>query len=571
MIQGIGASEGIRIGKVFKYNQVELVIIKRTISNVEQEIQRFEDSITKSIEELEQLKAKTEQVIDANTAKIFCSHIDILNDPELLAGVKNKIKEENVNCDHALKYVCDTYVAMFEAMDDEYIRERAIDLKDATKRVLMHIHGVESSTLSEINEEVILVAKDLTPSDTARLNKNMIKGFITDSGGPTSHSAIIARTLEIPAIVGTENAFDTLKNNQIIVLDGFSGKISTNPTGKIVSDIQQRIEQYNQNKAIWETYKDKKSVSLDGKQVKICANIGNPDDLAAAIAYGSDGIGLYRTEFLYMGQKNFLNEEEQLEAYKVVLECMGDKPVIIRTLDIGGDKELDYLHMDEASNPLFRNRNLRFCSTMPDLFKTQLRAILRASIYGNLHIMFPMIATVDELRQAKAILKEVEEELVLESKEIGKDYKIGMMVEVPSVAVLADVFAKEVDFFSIGTNDLIQYTFAADRGDDKVAYLYQPCNPSILQLISMIIKAAHHEGKWVGMCGEMAAEMDAIPVLLGLGLDEFSVSAPKVLKARQLISKISYSQAKALAEKTLEMENEAQVKQLVDEFKKNID
>ncbi len=482
----------------------------------------------------------------------------------------SKINDEHVNADYALKEVADTFVAMFESMDNEYFRERAADIKDVTKRVLTHIQGLETSSLAEISEEVIVLAKDLTPSDTAQLNKELVKGFITDIGGRTSHSAIMARTLEIPAVVGTKTGYDVLENGDMVILNGSTGEVVIKPTQEEIDAYMLKIEEYERQKALWQQFKDKPSLTKDGKHIEMGANIGNPEDLEGVINNGGECIGLYRTEFLYMGKSDYPNEEEQYNAYKAVLEGMAGKPVVVRTLDIGGDKELSYLKMDHELNPFLGNRALRLCLNMPDVFRTQLRALLRASVHGDLHIMFPMIATAGELRKAKEFLANVKAELVEEGIEVSESVKVGIMIEIPAAAVIADVLAKEVDFFSIGTNDLIQYTFAADRMNEKVSYLYQPFNPSLLRLISMVIKAAHKEGKWAGMCGEMAGEIKALPLLIGLGLDEYSMSASGILKARYLADKIDSEEAKALAEKALECDSQIAVLELVDAYLEKI-
>lgn len=566
MIQGIGASDGISIGKIYKYNQVEIIINKKTISNTDKEVEKFKEALSKSEIELKAIQDKTAKNVDVETAAIFGAHIEILNDPELSSAVIAKVTDEYVNADYALKEVSDTFVVMFESMDNEYFRERAADIKDVTKRVLIHIQGLEISSLADISEEVIVLAKDLTPSDTAQLNKALVKGFITDIGGRTSHSAIMARTLEIPAVVGTKDAFDQLETGDKVILNGATGEIILNPTEEETKSYVAKIKIYEEEKASWQVFFDKPSLTKDGKHFEIGANIGNPEDLEGVNNNGSDCIGLYRTEFLYMGKSDYPNEEEQLKAYREVLEGMGDKPVVVRTLDIGGDKELSYLKMEHEMNPFLGNRALRLCFNMPDVFRTQLRALLRASVYGDLHIMFPMIATVGELRKAKEFVENVRAELKEEGLEVSDTFKIGIMIEIPAAAVIADILAKEVDFFSIGTNDLIQYTFAADRMNEKVSYLYQPFNPSLLRLISMVIKAAHKEGKWVGMCGEMAGEIKALPVLLGLGLDEFSMSAAGVLRARHLAATIDMDEAKNLAEAALNCESQVEVLKLVDKF-----
>lgn len=566
MVKGIGASDGIAISRVYKYEQVELVVTKRDQCDAEAELALFEKSINSSITEIQAIKKKTEETVDAETAAIFGAHIEILNDPELIGGVKSMISENCVNADFALKTVSDNFVAIFESMDNEYIRERAADIKDVSKRLLMHIQGIQGSSLSEINEEVVVVAKDLTPSDTAQLNKDLVKGFITNVGGRTSHSAIMARTLEIPAVVGTNDGFEQLETGDLVLLNGSTGEVIANPTDVEVAEYQKKIEEIVKEKAIWATYKDKTSVTKDGAHIDLAANIGNPDDVVGVLDNGGEGVGLYRTEFLYMGRSDFPDEMVQYEAYKAVLEKMGDRPVVVRTLDIGGDKELDYMEMEEELNPFLGNRALRLCLSKPELFKVQLRALLRASVHGDLHIMFPMIATLAEFRQARDFLKDIEKELIADNIPVSDDYKLGIMIEIPAAAILADAFAKEVDFFSIGTNDLIQYTFAADRMNEHVSYLYQPFNPSLLRLISMVAKAAHAEGKWVGMCGEMAGEAGALPLLIGLGLDELSMSAPSILRTRYMATKIDKNEAVKLTEDAMNASGEEEVKEMVDAY-----
>lgn len=563
MIKGIGASDGICIGKVYKYEQVELVVVKQSVENVESEIQRFEGAVASSIAEITKIKEKTAETMDEEHAAIFGAHIEVLGDPELIGGAKNMIEEDFVNADYALKTVSDNFVAIFEAMDNEYIRERAADIKDVTVRVLRHIQGVKAASLTEISEEVVVVAKDLTPSDTAQLDKNLVQGFITNVGGRTSHSAIMARTLEIPAVVGTNNGFEQLSDGQLVMLNGATGEVIPDPTEAEIADYKAKAEEIVKQKALWAQYKDKKTVTADGVHVDLAANIGQPEDVEGVLNNGGEAVGLYRTEFLYMGRSDFPNEAEQIDAYKKVLEDMAGKPVVVRTLDIGGDKELDYMPMEEEMNPFLGNRALRLCMTKPDMFKVQLRALLRASVYGDLHIMFPMIATVDEFRDAKAFLKDVEAELRREGVEVSDSYKLGIMIEIPAAAVAADILAREVDFFSIGTNDLIQYTFAADRMNENVSYLYQPFNPSLLRLIKMVTSAAIAEGKWAGMCGEVAGEADALPLLIGLGLTELSMSAPSILRTRYMASKMKKSDCEALVEEALKAANQEEVKALV--------
>jgi phosphotransferase system enzyme I (PtsI) len=568
LIRGIGASEGISIGKVFRYDHIEVIAEKNEVEDTALEIERFQKGLTESIVDLTGIKDYAEENINAETAAIFEAHIEILKDPEFANQVKEVITTEGINGEYGLEKVTHQFVSMFENMDNEYFRERAADIKDVSRRVLMHMKGIKSHDLSEINSEVILAARDLTPSDTAQLNRKWVKGFIADIGGRTSHSAIMARTLEIPAVVGTMTGFDSLEDGEIVILDGMQGIIIQNPDESVIADYQEKIKELEALKTIRAAYVDKPSLTADGLHIEIGANIGSPEDLDGVLSYGAECIGLYRTEFLYMGKKTFPTEDEQFEAYKKVLEGMKDKPVVVRTLDIGGDKELDYMTMEKELNPFLGNRAIRLCLSRKELFLTQLKALLRASVYGNLHIMFPMIATIDELREAKQMIQVAKEELQKKEayEELEFSYKIGIMVEIPSTAIMASAFAKEVDFFSIGTNDLIQYTFAADRMNENVSYLYQPFNPAILKLVKMVIEAAHAEGKWVGMCGEMAGEPLALPLLIGLGLDEYSMSAPGILRARQQAETIDSNKARDIAQQALELTSQEDVLALIGEI-----
>ena len=565
MIQGIAASEGISIGKVFKYEHMEVVADKNEVEDTGIEVERFQKALRESIVDLTKIKEYAEENINIETAAIFEAHIEILKDPEFDDQVKSIIMNEGINGEYGLEKVSQQFVQMFENMDNEYFRERAADIKDVSRRVLMHMKGMKGHDLTEINSEIILAARDLTPSDTAQLNRRWVKGFITNIGGRTSHSAIMARTLEIPAVVGTMSGFESLEDGEWVILDGIQGIIIQSPEESVIAEYKEKIQKLEALKTIRAAYIEKPSLTADGIHIEIGANIGSPDDLDGVLSYGAECIGLYRTEFLYMGKKTFPTEEEQFEAYKKVLEGMKDKPVVVRTLDIGGDKELEYMTLDKELNPFLGNRAIRLCLSQKELFITQLKALLRASAYGNLHIMFPMIATLDELREAKQMLQRAKEELQMNEAYAENDfsYKVGIMVEIPSTAIMASTFAKEVDFFSIGTNDLIQYTFAADRMNENVSYLYQPFNPAILKLIKMVIEAAHAEGKWVGMCGEMAGEPLALPLLIGLGLDEFSMSAPGILKARQQAEHIDSKKAKDLATQALQLTSQEDVLELI--------
>ena len=567
-IKGIAASNGIAIAKAFKLIEPELTVVKSTISDVEAEINLYKEALVKTTEELQKIKVKAAQNLSEEEAAVFDAHINMANDPELLSQTTDKIKTENVNASYAFDEVSNMFIMMFESMDNEYFRERAADIKDIKKRILAHLLGVKVNDPSTIDEQVVIIAEDLTPSDTAQLDRNFVKGFATNIGGRTSHSAIMARSLEIPAVVGTKTVLEDVKDGDMIILDGLEGNVIVNPSAEQLAHYEQVAASYEAQKAEWAKLKNEKTVSKDGQHVELAANIGTPKDVEGVLANGGEAVGLYRTEFLYMGRDNFPTEEEQFEAYKAVLEAMGDKPVVVRTLDIGGDKELPYLHLPKEMNPFLGYRAIRLCLDDTDLFRTQLRALLRASAYGKLRIMFPMIATLNEFRSAKALLLEEKAKLVAEGVTVSDEIEVGMMVEIPSAAVLADQFAKEVDFFSIGTNDLIQYTMAADRMNEKVSYLYQPYNPSILRLVKMVIDAAHKEGKWTGMCGEMAGDQTAIPLLLGLGLDEFSMSATSILPARSLISKLSKAEMQELAAEALNKSTVEEVIELVENIQK---
>lgn len=570
IIKGIAASDGIAISKVFKLEEVHLEVSLEKIEDSAAEIEKLNIAIAQSVQELTAIRKKTAIKIDEEHALIFDAHIQIANDPEIAKQVEDMINNSKSNAANAFKTVTEMFAQMFENMDNEYMKERAADVRDVSRRIIAHILDVQLSDPTMIDEEVIVIANDLTPSDTAQLDREFVQGFITNIGGRTSHSAIMARSLEIPAIVGTKNIMDQVKNGDILILNGLAGEVILHPTKEEIELYKNKHQEYLKKAAIWQKFLHEPSCTKDNKHVELAANIGSPDDVTSVLNNGAEGIGLYRTEFLYMNNDNFPTEEEQFVAYKMVLESMKEKKVVIRTLDIGGDKHLDYMPMDEEMNPFLGHRALRLCLERTDLFKTQLKALLRASVYGDLHIMFPMVATLDELRSAKAVLEECRVELTAINVTYSNTLKVGIMVEIPAVAILADRFAKEVDFFSIGTNDLIQYSFAADRMNQKVAYLYQPYNPSLLRLIKIVIDASHKEGIWTGMCGEMAGDQIAAPILLGLGLDEFSMSATSVLQTRHLFSKLSYVEMKTMAEKCLSMDTHNDVKVFVENTLKGV-
>ena len=566
-LQGIAASDGIAIAKVYTLTEPDLSFSKVSVEDTENEISRLEKALEVSTKEIELIKETALKNLGEEEAQVFEAHLMVLSDPELVGQVKDAITSQKVNAEHALKEVSDMFISIFAGMEDNpYMQERAADIRDVSKRILANLLGVKIPSPATIKDEVVVVAGDLTPSDTAQLNRKYVKAFVTDIGGRTSHSAIMARSLEIPAIVGTKEITSLAKDGDLIIIDGLSGDVFLNPSEEVVTEYRAKAEAFAAQQAEWEKLKDADTFTKDGHQVELAANIGTPKDLEGVIHNGAEGVGLYRTEFLYMDSHDMPTEEDQFEAYKAVLEGMNGKPVVVRTMDIGGDKELPYLPLPHEMNPFLGYRAIRISLNEPEMFRTQLRALLRASVYGKLRIMFPMIATLNDFRGAKALLEEEKAKLVAEGVAVSDDIQVGIMIEIPAAAVLAHQFAKEVDFFSIGTNDLIQYTMAADRMNERVSYLYQPYNPSILTLIKHVIDSAHKEGKWAGMCGEMAGDQTAVPLLVGLGLDEFSMSASSVLKTRSLISKLTLEEMKALADKAInECATVQEVEALVEE------
>ncbi|XXM73325.1 phosphoenolpyruvate--protein phosphotransferase [Lysinibacillus sphaericus] len=569
ILKGIAASNGIAIAKAYRLVEPDLNFEKKSVENAEEEVARFQNAISTSKSELEAIRDKAREDLGEDKAQIFEAHLLVLSDPELLTPIEDKVKTESVNAEFALKETANMFVNMFESMDNEYMKERAADIRDVTKRVLSHLLGVQIANPSMVTEEVIVIAEDLTPSDTAQLNRQFVKGFTTDIGGRTSHSAIMARSMEIPAVVGTKSITSSVENGDLVIVDGLNGEVHINPTPEVIEEYKREHARYEEQKAEWAKLVNEPTVSKDGQHVELAANIGTPKDLEGVRNNGGEGVGLYRTEFLYMGRDELPTEDEQYEAYKAVLEGMEGKPVVVRTLDIGGDKELPYLNLPKEMNPFLGYRAIRLCLDEQDIFRTQLRALLKASPYGNLKIMFPMISNLQEFREAKAILEEEKKALQENGTKVADRIEVGIMVEIPSTAVMADVFAKEVDFFSIGTNDLIQYTMAADRMNERVSYLYQPYNPAILRLVKMVIDAAHKEGKWAGMCGEMAGDEIAVPILLGLGLDEFSMSATSILRARSQIHRLNQSDMKKLAEEVLQLDTNDEVIKAVEKAVSN--
>ncbi|BAH17408.1 phosphoenolpyruvate--protein phosphotransferase [Macrococcoides caseolyticum] len=565
-LKGIGASDGIAIAKAYLLVEPDLSFNNDKVADVDAEVEKFKAAINQSKVELTQIRNNAEIALGPDKAAIFDAHLLVLEDPELINPIEDNIRNNQMNAAASLSEVSTNFITIFESMDNEYMKERAADIKDVSKRVLSHILGVSLPNPTMIDEPVVIIAEDLTPSDTAQLNKKFVQGFATNIGGRTSHSAIMSRSLEIPAVVGTKNITDAVQQGDFVIVDGIAGEVIINPDEQTVTGYKARQAAFLQEKEELKQLVNDKTVTKEGKHVELAANIGTPNDLEGVKNNGAEGIGLYRTEFLYMGRDAMPSEDEQFEAYKKVLSEMDGKRVVVRTLDIGGDKELPYLNLPKEMNPFLGYRAIRLCLDQQDIFRTQLRALLRASIHGKLSIMFPMIATINEFREAKAILEEEKANLIADKVKVADDIELGIMVEIPSTAAMADIFAKEVDFFSIGTNDLIQYTMAADRMSERVSYLYQPYNPAILRLIKQVIDASHKEGKWTGMCGEMAGDSTAIPLLLGLGLDEFSMSATSILSARRQIKNLSQPEMAKVAEQALNCATQEEVVKLVDAY-----
>ena len=565
-ITGIAASDGIGIAKAYRLVDPDLSFEKRTITDTSAELTRITQAMAASTDDLKVIRQKAAENLGEEEAAVFDAHIAILADPDMMAQIKSVITDQRVNAEEALKEVTDHFITIFEGMaDNQYMQERAADVKDVTKRVLSHLLGKSLPNPALIDSPVVVIAHDLTPSDTAQMDRQFVKGFLTDLGGRTSHSAIMSRTLEIPAVVGTGNATTEIQDGDTLILNGLDGFALISPTTAEKATYQAEAERYAQERIEWQKLKDLPSVSKDGQHFEVAANIGTPDDVQAAVDAGAEAVGLFRTEFLYMNSDRLPSEDEQFTAYKQVVQAMNGKPVVIRTMDIGGDKHLPYLPLPEEMNPFLGYRAIRISLDRQEIFRTQLRALIRASHYGELRIMFPMIATVNEFREAKKVFTEEKDKLVTAGVPVAEKIKLGMMVEIPASAVFADQFAKEVDFFSIGTNDLIQYTFAADRGNEHVSYLYQPYNPALLRLIKNVIDAAHKEGKIAAMCGEMAGDKYAVPLLMGMGLDEYSMSATSVLRVRsQMKHLVTTDWAKVVEQAITQCQTNEEVKSLVE-------
>lgn len=563
MLKGIAASAGISIAKAYKLESPKVEIVKKE-GDPAVEVEKFNAALEKTKKDIEGVKERAAKRLSEEELAVFDAHLMMAGDPEFAGQITSMIENDKVNAEYAADTVATQMITMFESMDNDYFRERAADIKDVTFRLKCNLLGLTIPDLTAIDEDSIIVAYDLTPSDTAQLNE-YVKGFATSIGGKTSHSAIMANSLEIPAVVGCGDILSQVSHGDTLVLDAVDGVVIVNPDEATVKEYEAKAKAFAEEKEALKVLVNAKSISTDGHEVELAGNIGGIKDVEGVLKNGGEGVGLFRTEFLYMDSDHFPTEDEQFEAYKAVLEGMGGKKVVVRTLDIGGDKKLKYFTFPEEMNPFLGYRAIRLCLDRTDIFRTQLRALIRASVYGKLCIMFPMIATVQEFRDAKAIYEEEKANLIKGGVAVADNIEVGMMVEIPAAAVLADQFAKYADFFSIGTNDLIQYSMAADRMSENVSYLYQPYNPAVLRLVKMTIDGAHKEGKWAGMCGAMAGEEYAAPILLGLGLDEFSMSATQILKARKIINSLSKKEMEEVAAEALNKQTADEVLAFVKE------
>ncbi|WP_461606277.1 phosphoenolpyruvate-protein phosphotransferase PtsI [Aeromonas rivipollensis] len=568
MISGILASPGIAFGKALLLKEDEIVINQGKISadQIDVEINRFLEARTKSAAQLEAIKEMAGRTFGEEKEAIFEGHIMLLEDEELEGDIRSFIKDNKASADKAIYEVIEQYAKMMAELDDPYLRERATDFRDIGTRLVKNVLGIAVVNLSTIDEEVILVAKDLTPSETAQINLKYVLGFVTDIGGRTSHTSIMARSLELPAIVGTNDITVRVNNGDMLILDGINNQIIINPTAEQLAEAKKFQAQFQAEKDELAKLKDLPAITLDGHQVEVCANIGTVKDTEGAIRNGAEGVGLYRTEFLFMDRDALPTEEEQFKAYKEVAEAMPDQPIIVRTMDIGGDKELPYMNFPKEMNPFLGWRAVRIFFDREDIMHAQLKAILRASAFGKLRIMFPMIISVEEFRSLKATVEQLKAELRADGKAFDESIEVGIMIETPAAAVMAHHLAKEVDFFSIGTNDLTQYTLAVDRGNEMISAMYNPLSPSVLTLIKMVIDASHDNGKWTGMCGELAGDERATLLLLGMGLDEFSMSAISVPRIKKLIRNTNFEDVKAMADQALSYATAAEIEACVDNF-----
>ena len=567
MKKGTSASSGIGIGKAVIVEEAELVIKRENVSDVEAELGRFKGALEQSVKDTEVLAADLATRVGEKESEILQGHIMLLSDPMLTGEIENSIKNDGVNSEFAIETVCNMYADMFASMGDELMQQRATDMRDIKTRMQKILLGVRSVDIASLPAGSVIVAKDLTPSMTAGINPANVTGIVTELGGRTSHSAILARALEIPAVVAVENLMEQLKDGDDLVLDGSTGEVMVNPDAAVRAEYETKRDVFLKEKKELEQYIGKPSVTKDGVQVEIVANIGKPEDAEKVLQYDGEGVGLFRTEFLFMDRTSMPTEEEQFEAYKKVAIAMNGKPVIIRTLDIGGDKEIPYMGLEKDENPFLGYRAIRFClDRKEDIYKPQLRALLRASAFGNIRIMVPLVTCIEEYREARGLVEELKTELDEAGIAYKKDIQVGIMVETAAASLIADIFAREVDFFSIGTNDLTQYTMSVDRGNKKVSYLYSTFNPAVLRSIRHIIACGREAGIMVGMCGEAASDPMMIPLLLAFGLNEFSMSASAILRARKMVTEYSVQELQAVADKAMSFATTAEVEQYMKEF-----
>ena len=559
-IQGISGSRGVAVGNVYRYIQEEIVIPDYTVAEdkVEEEIGKFAAAMAATLKQLDTIRQKALDEMGPEEAAIFEAHMQIAQDPSLSDGIKSLVESSHTNVVAATAQTIETFANIFLGMEDPYMRERGADIKDIGDRLMRNMLGMNPRGLSHISGEVILVAQDLAPSDTASLDKNVVKGIVTAAGGPTSHAAIMARTLEIPAVMGVGDIESFVDGDKAVVL-GTDGIVEMNPSDADWDEYTNQAAAFQEELKRLRESANLEATTTDGHHVELFGNIGKAKDAKNALTMGAQGIGLYRTEFLYMENDELPAEDVQFEEYKKVAQDMKGKPVIIRTMDIGGDKELKCLDLPSEMNPFLGYRAIRISLNRPDIFKVQLRALLRASAFGDIHIMYPMIASVEEVKQANAMLDECKEELTAEGKEFNKDIKVGIMIEVPAAAVISPILAKYVDFFSIGTNDLCQYTLAVDRMNESIGSLYQPLHPGVLRLIKHVIDASHEQGKFTGMCGELASDPVATMILLGLGLDEFSMTASSIPLIKNILRSVSKTECEEVANKALTMDTAEEI------------